>query len=162
MKPYDSKCYIVVVSVCLLAMLLSILPMPGLLWWFKPSWLLLVMVFFTLQFPGLLSLFSVWCMGLFCDLLLNDVFGLHALIFVLVFWLATLMSRFIKSVVLLQQLIVIFGFSLLQLFCVALANHWQGSRYHVGFLLLVAVLNSALWPAVVMLLSRFKLQKVML
>jgi rod shape-determining protein MreD len=81
---------------CLLfvAMALMILPVTHsfLLW--QPNWVLVVMVFWLSVAPQSLGVFSLWCIGLFQDLLLAEPLGMTAMSYVVVgFFVSRIASR---------------------------------------------------------------------
>ena len=63
-------------------MALSILPLPWAVQWWQPGWVLLVLVYWLFSQPERMGFFLVFSLGLFLDLLLGSVLGLHALLFV--------------------------------------------------------------------------------
>jgi rod shape-determining protein MreD len=63
----------------LFAFILSIMPLPPVLQWFQPAWLLLVIIFWLFAEPGILGLVTIWLLGLYLDLLTESALGQHAI-----------------------------------------------------------------------------------
>lgn len=76
------------------AMLLSLLPLPGLLEPLKPYWVALVMIYWTLETRATLSLGLAFVVGLVLDILSGSLMGMHALsLLVMVFLVQRFRSR---------------------------------------------------------------------
>jgi len=76
------------------ALLLSLLPMPGLLEPLKPYWVALVMIYWTLETRAMLSLGLAFVVGLVLDTLSGSLMGMHALsLVVMVFLVQRFRSR---------------------------------------------------------------------
>ena len=69
------------------ALLLSLLPMPGLLEPLKPYWVALVMIYWTLETRAMLSLGLAFVVGLVLDILSGSLMGMHALSLVVIVFL---------------------------------------------------------------------------
>lgn len=83
--------YFWIVFSIVLAMLLDVLPLPSWGVWFRPHWILLVVMFWLLIAPSYFGIFGAWLVGLLVDLLSGTLFGTHALALALI---AYLMLRF--------------------------------------------------------------------
>lgn len=70
---------------------LSVLPLPNNLQWFRPQWLLLFVIFCQLKQPTLFGMGSAWLLGLLMDALLGGRLGENALIFSLIYYLTALL-----------------------------------------------------------------------
>ena len=66
------------------ALLLTIVPLPQWLAYARPDWLLLVVVYWSLNAPGMAGLFYAWLCGLMLDALVGTLLGQHGLAFLLV------------------------------------------------------------------------------
>lgn len=67
-----------------LALVLTIVPLPMVIAQGRPDWLLLLVIYWCLTAPGLAGLVYAWFCGLLIDALLGTLIGQHALAFVLV------------------------------------------------------------------------------
>lgn len=69
-----------VVSVTvLIAMMLTILPLPDWAIWLRPEWVMLVMIYWCLAIPERFSVGVAWIIGLLLDILQGTLLGQHAL-----------------------------------------------------------------------------------
>lgn len=71
--------YGMIILSLLVAVFLNILPMP--LWsvWFRPEWVVLVVLFWIMTFPDSINVGTAWSMGLVLDALNGSLLGEHAL-----------------------------------------------------------------------------------
>jgi rod shape-determining protein MreD len=69
------------------AMLLSLLPLPAALLPFKPYWLAMVLIYWSLETREIISLGLAFVVGLFLDILSSSLMGLHALSLVIMVFL---------------------------------------------------------------------------
>jgi rod shape-determining protein MreD len=69
------------------AILLSLLPLPDALLPFKPYWVALVVIYWSLETRGILNLGLAFLIGLVVDVLSGSLMGLHALSLVIMVFL---------------------------------------------------------------------------
>ncbi|MDT8320277.1 MAG: rod shape-determining protein MreD, partial [Xanthomonadales bacterium] len=74
-----------------IAVLLTLLPLPPALNMLRPYWVALVLIYWSLETQGLISLGMGFAVGLLLDLLTGSLLGMHALGLVIIIYLA---SRF--------------------------------------------------------------------
>lgn len=131
----------------LLALLLSVAPMPEFLEIGRPLWLALLMSYWTLYLPHRVGMTSAWGFGLAADVLYGNLLGQMALVLTLVVFLVQLLQQRLRMFPVWQQslvLLVVFGLGqLVQLWLYVLA----GNRPPPTLLFMLPVLISALlWP----------------
>ncbi len=95
----------------LVALALSILPMPELISIFRPPWVLLLVLYIEYYLPGKFKLTALLIVGLLLDVLLSTVIGEHSFALLLVTWIASTKSRRVQFFSLIQQVCLI-GFFL--------------------------------------------------
>lgn len=86
-----------------LALMLTILPLP--LWaaWFRPEWLVLVVVYWCIALPHRFNIGIAWCLGLLLDALSGTVLGEHALALTIVAYVAVRLHKRIRAANIWQQ-----------------------------------------------------------
>ena len=83
-----------IILTILAAVLLSLLPLPEVLLPFKPYWVAMVLIYWTLETHGMISLGLAFLIGLVLDALSGSLMGLHALsLVVMVFLVQRFRSR---------------------------------------------------------------------
>ena len=70
-----------------IAVLLTLIPLPQVINYFRPNWLLLLVIGWMLIAPYQVGLLAVWLIGIGQDILYNAPLGEHALIFTLIAYL---------------------------------------------------------------------------
>jgi rod shape-determining protein MreD len=66
------------------AMVLTILPLPSLANWLRPDWVLLVLIFWLIVTPNIVGFIVAWIAGIFLDILLGSILGVHAFAIVVI------------------------------------------------------------------------------
>ena len=137
---------LLIVTTFLIAMSLMILPLPSFALYAKPQWVFVVLLFWLIFSPKKIGPISAWCVGLYVDLLMGDVLGEHALIFVLFAYVVQRFLRFIQVMPVWQQMV---GVGMATFFSVvtqvvilkltsSLLLSWQ--------LLFPIIINMLIWP----------------
>lgn len=140
----------------IVALLLSVAPMPEHLGIGRPLWLALVFTFWAMNYPHLVGLLTAWCLGLAQDVLYGTPFGQHALALVLVVFLVLTLQQRLKVFPLWQQsfaLLVIYGLAQLLLLWLSTLS---GMRPEINYYVVPVVVSSLLWPWLYLLLSNVK------
>lgn len=65
----------------IIALMLTIFPLPSALAWYRPAWVLLVLMYWLITVPDRVGIVSSFFVGLLLDLLTGSLLGLHALLF---------------------------------------------------------------------------------
>ena len=93
------------------ALVLTILPLPMWAVWFRPEWLVLVVIYWCIALPHRVNVGIAWLLGLTLDGLSGTVLGEHALAMATVAYLAVKIHKQIRAASLWQQslTICIFG-----------------------------------------------------
>src|SRR4029079_7441140 len=91
----------------IVALILSILPMPSLISAFRPPWVLLLVLYIEYFLPGNFKLTSLLFVGLLMDVLLSTVIGEHSFALLLVTWIASSRSRRFQFFSMMQQIFLI-------------------------------------------------------
>ncbi len=113
---------------CLItASLLTVLPLPFYMKELKPLWLPMVLLLWVIYFPGFIGVGVAWLLGLWADILLGTLLGVHAMAFALVCYVAFLFQRRLSMLSLFQQALIVF----LMLEMVLLVLFWI--QYGIGF-----------------------------
>ena len=91
-----------------MALALAILPMPESLFWFRPNWVTLVLIYWICYLPRNVGVLSGLTVGLLTDLLRGSFFGSQGLILSIVAFITiNLRSRFRLAQVWVQSLFVL-------------------------------------------------------
>jgi rod shape-determining protein MreD len=79
----------------LAAILLTVLPLPHSLAYWRPDWVAMILLFWVLNEPGLVGVWTAFFLGLLIDVLTGTLFGMHPFMLALVAYLARLSHRWV-------------------------------------------------------------------
>jgi rod shape-determining protein MreD len=130
----------------IVALLLSILPMPELISAFRPPWVLLFVLYIEYFLPGNFRLSTLLLVGLLLDVLLATVIGEHSFSLLLVTWIASSKSRRFQFFSMMQQIFLIGFFCLLYQSIIALITALLGFNYSLITPLASALVGMFIWP----------------
>ena len=150
----------VIVLSLLLAILLTILPLPTWASWGRPLWVLMVLCYWAMALEDSVSVGIAWLIGILLDVLGGTVFGEHALVMCLCVFIFIKLKKQIRLFPLLQQAIVILLLSVLYQSIIYLIQGILGSLPQTVFYWLPIITTPLFWPWVFVILRdsrrRFK------
>ncbi|HCU05857.1 MAG: rod shape-determining protein MreD [Gammaproteobacteria bacterium GWE2_42_36] len=137
----------------LVAFSLMILPLPSEIERVMPDWLLLVLIYWAMALPAVVSIFTAFFIGMIADLLMGTLWGEQAFALVLVTYLVVKLHQRIRVYPLTQQMIIIFLFVLLYKLIILIIQDFLGLLPHSFSLYWISLLTSTLiWPWIFILL----------
>ena len=138
------------------ALLLSVMPMPEQMEIGRPLWLALVLTFWAIHFPQNIGVLTAWCVGIAQDVLYGTLFGQHALALVIIVFLVLTLQQRLKVFPLWQQsfaLLVIYGLAQLVLLWLGTLS---GMRPEINYYAWPVLISCLLWPCLYLLLVNVK------
>lgn len=130
----------------LVALILSVVPMPAPFDAGRPMWLAMVTAYWVMALPHRVGLLTAWVAGLATDVLFGELFGQNALVLVIVAWLMLLLYQRIRRFPLWQQSLVMLPvLGIAQMVSLWLGS-LAGSRPPTLLYLLPALISTLLWP----------------
>jgi rod shape-determining protein MreD len=148
--------YWIIVASLLLAAVLAVLPLTRSLIWWRPEWILLVLLYWTIALPHRVGLVTALAVGLLVDVMEGAAIGQNMLCLAVVVTLARFMYQRVRVFSPLQQALVIFVLAGLH----QLITQWLQSLQGVGaseFAFLFPALSTALlWPLVMPVLRELR------
>jgi len=145
---------LIIFGTFIISLFLSQLPLPDILRWARPEWVLLFLVFWVIRAPLRVGLGYAFVLGLLLDLAQGGVLGLNALSLTLLAFLAQLLYRRMRMFPLGQQGIVI----MLLVGLNQLLHYWMqgltGTHGDSLLFLLPALFSGLFWPVVFLFLQR--------
>lgn len=156
MSGHSSKITLVMWLTLLVALLLSVMPVPENMEIGRPLWLALVLTFWAIYFPQNIGLLTAWCVGIAQDVLYGTLFGQHALALVIIVFLVLTLQQRLKVFPLWQQscaLLVIYGLAQLVLLWLSTLS---GMRPEINYYAWPVLISCLLWPWLYLLLINIK------
>lgn len=149
----DFRTLLVFASTLFLAFVLERLPMPEILSWLQPAWVILAVTILVLRAPTLFGLWLAIPLGLMLDAERGSYLGLHILIIALHIYLLQVLYKRIVMFNFIQQMAVVFLLVVLQ----QMLTYWvlsvlTNSARPVD-LWLPALTSAMMWPWVYALVS---------
>ncbi|AGA91490.1 rod shape-determining protein MreD [Thioflavicoccus mobilis 8321] len=140
----------------LVALLLTVLPMPDWALPYRPPWVALTLIYWTLALPERVGVFSAFAVGILLDVLSVSLLGQHALSLSVVAYLALELHQRIRQFPVLQQTMSVWMLLLVErlLFLWVLGATGQpvpGFLYWGG-----SVTGALLWPWLFVLLRNLR------
>ena len=138
----------------LIAFILTLLPLPAWLAILRPEFLVLTVLYWSIQAPFAGGIGLGWFSGLLLDAFQGPVLGEHALAMALVAYLGVHEHQRIRTKPLLQQSLMVFAVLVLYEFVLFAVDGWSGHPLTTPLRWVPTATGALLWPAVATLLSR--------
>jgi rod shape-determining protein MreD len=144
----------VIAASYVLALILTIWPLP--LWAeaFRPAWVPLVTIYWCLWLPERVGVIVAFLAGLLVDTLSGTLLGEHALALVLVAWAALWMHLQVRVFPWWQQCVVVALILALNAFVLFWVDGMLGYRLGAGMRMMPILISAAIWPWVLQVLNR--------
>jgi len=136
-----------------IAAVLTLVSLPEWVFYFRPDWLALVVVFWVMVLPDKFSLGYGCINGLFLDLLLVKPFGLNAFGFVVLSYIVSIWSSQIKVLSLWQQSLFVSMLSLLFKLIEGSISVFVSGFVFTEYYWYSTLGNIIFWPAISIILS---------
>lgn len=149
--------FLVVAGCVLVSLLLTVMPLPSMLDWLRPSIPLLIVVYWSTAMPDRYGTWFGWLVGMLLDTLRATPFGTHALAFAVVGYAANQLTARMKVYPVLQQMMVV---ALLGGVAVVLmrviGNLTDTTTASLAAALLPVIPTALLWPWAMSILDRLR------
>lgn len=145
-----------IITSIFLAIVLMLLPLPEWTTWFRPAWVLLLLIYWSLDSPYRLNVGVAWVIGIMIDLLTGTLLGEHALAYTVVVYFVSKMYIRIRMYPLLQQSLSIFVFVLLYQFILYCIQGFIGELPNSQLFWFSSVTSMFLWPWLFVLLRDWR------
>jgi len=136
----------------LVALMLSALPLPEDLQWWRPEWVLLVLLYWIVALPTRVGLGTAWILGILLDVLGGSLLGLNALALTIVAYVMILVYQRVRMFSWLQQVLFVFALVALDQIIVHWVKGILGVSSQTLMFLVPALISAVLWPVLFMLL----------
>ena len=138
------------------SVLLSLIPLPPLMQPFRPLWLSLILIYWSLEGPHPISLGFAFALGLLVDVLLASLIGLHAIQWVVLMFLVARFSSRIRFSSLLPQTFTVFLLLLNERFILLWVLLFRGESSFGIDLWMPAIVGALIWPWLFIFLSKLR------
>ncbi|MDX1539572.1 rod shape-determining protein MreD [Arsukibacterium sp.] len=142
----------------LIALLLTVMPMPQQVKLFRPDWALLVVLYWTLALPGRVNILTAFVLGFLTDVLIGTVLGVNALAFSVVTFIVAVNHLKIRNFSVIQQALLIGLFLALYHLLLFWLSHFLTGVYFLPAYLWPVLTGMLVWPWLFWLLRRYRRQ----
>jgi rod shape-determining protein MreD len=150
-------CRIAVIGLTLcVALMLTILPLPSWATWFRPLWVMLVIIYWCLALPEQISIGVAWAIGLLLDILQGTLLGQNALALTVVAYFVVKFHPRIRLYPLWQKTLIVFFLSVIYLALLFWVQGLMGILPNSWEFWSPAMTSSLLWPWVFIILRDFR------
>ncbi len=138
------------------ALILTILPLP--LWaaWFRPEWVVLVLVYWNIALPQRVNIGTSWIIGLLLDALSGTILGEHALALVVITYIAVKLHKRIRTVNIWQQSLTLGLLVMLFQAIIFIVQALVGEIPRSFFYWLPSLTSALFWPWVFIILRDWR------
>jgi rod shape-determining protein MreD len=140
----------------LATVLFSLIPLPGVLWPFKPYLVALVVIYWSLETQDTISLGLAFLIGLVLDILSGSLMGLHALSLVVMVFLVQHFRSRLRFFPPWQQALSVFGLLVNDRIILIWITVLLGEPLPTWEYWLPPLIGMALWPWLFLLLDRVR------
>lgn len=123
-----------------------IVPQPMWMIYAKPQWVFVVLLFWLIQAPNKIGPTIAWLIGLYVDLLMGDVLGEHAFVFVIFAYFLQRFLRVFQAMPLWQQVLSVGFASALNVTAQYVFMKFSGVSLFNWHMFLPVVANMVIWP----------------
>ncbi len=142
----------VIAATLVLAMMLSIMPLPGWGEYLRPAWVPMVLIYWCLALPHRIGVGIGWVLGLLQDVLQDAVLGQHALCYAAIAFLALKLHQRMRVFPLGQQALTVLLLVTLSQLLLLWIRGIIGESPSVWLYLLPALSSAVLWPWVFLIM----------
>ena len=142
----------IVILTIVAAFMLAMMPLPDWAQAFRPDWVTLTLIYWTMALPASIGVTIAWCIGLMLDVSHGALLGQHALGLVLVIYFIQLQHQRLRVASLVQQAIVIFILILIKQALVLWVSGIMGHAPDSWLYFMPSITSALFWPWVYIIL----------
>lgn len=152
----------VIILTVLLALILTIMPLPALIAPWRPEWTALVLIYWALARPERVGVGIAWCVGILQDVLQVTVLGAHGLAFALIVYLTIQLYQRLRLVPIWQQMITVLVLLTISHLLLLWIRGVMGEATISWQFMAPVTISTLIWPLIFLLLRavrrRFQVQ----
>lgn len=145
-QPIQPRGGIIIIATFAVALLLTILPLPGWMVALRPEWVALTLIYWSMALPQRVGVISGWGLGLLLDALKGAVLGQHALALAIIAYLTYKVHQQVRVYPMWQQALSVMGLLLLYQLLVMWVSGIIGVKSQGWLHWLPTLSSTLLWP----------------
>jgi len=144
--------YLVIYASLVVALILMILPLPDWAQIYRPNWVALVLIYWSMALPKRVGLWFAFFCGIVLDTSLGTLFGQHAMALVIIIFFNLNFHQRIRVLALAQQAIYVFALLLINQGVVAWVEGIMGRPTPLLAFFSAPLVGMLIWPWVFVIL----------
>ncbi|MFT4607198.1 MAG: rod shape-determining protein MreD [Urechidicola sp.] len=153
--------YLVIPLSFIVGMILLILPLPDWVKIYRPDWVALILIYWSMALPKRVGLWSAFIVGLLVDTLLGTLLGHHALALVVITYLNLNVYLRIRVLSLPQQSFYVFSLLVISQLIISWMNGIMGLTVPIQAVFGAPFIGMLMWPLAFVILRDIR-RKAML
>ncbi|MBF0786234.1 rod shape-determining protein MreD [Muribacter muris] len=147
---------LVLVLIFIVAFVLEIMPWPAGFQGLRPTWVVLVLIYWALALPNKISVGTAFIAGIIWDLILGSILGVHALVLSIAIYFVAKYHLILRNLSLwLQGVLVIAYIAVIRFLILFVELVLHGAVFNQQELL-GAVISGVLWPWIFLLMRQIR------
>jgi rod shape-determining protein MreD len=138
----------VILITFIIALLLTIIPLPDWLRYVRPDWVGLVLIYWCLALPERVGVGTGWVTGLLVDLLTGTLLGQHALSLTIVAWLTLKFHQRMRLFPVLQQAVTVMVLLIVHQLLALWISRVIGRPAAPWYVWMPAITGMLIWPPI--------------
>jgi rod shape-determining protein MreD len=139
-----------------IALILTIMPLPGWTEPLRPYWVMLVIIYWCMATPARVGIGIAWLMGIFVDVSEDALLGQHALAMALIAFFAVSLHQRLRIFPIWQQSVSVFVFSLIYSIIVLWVKGISGQYTNLWLALQPCLTSAIFWPVIFLFLRQIR------
>ncbi len=149
-----------VIGSIILALMLTMVPLPAVLDTFRPDWIALVLIYWTMMLPQSYSVGIAWIVGLILDVAQGTLLGQHALALVVIIFLTSRFHLLMRVFPMSQLTLTVFALLAIYQFLLFWINGVVGVEARATSYWGPVVIGTLFWPIVAGFLSGLRFRNL--
>lgn len=146
------RCFLVIYPSIIAGLILLILPLPDWAQIYRPNWVALILIYWSMALPKEVGLWTALVTGLLADSLQGTLLGQHALALVVIIYLNLNVHLLIRVLSLVQQALYVFGLLMINQLIITWVNGMMGLSIPAQAFFSAPLIGMLLWPWVFVIL----------
>lgn len=147
---------LVLTFIFVIAFVLEIMPWPVDLQGLRPTWVVLVLIYWALALPDKISVGTAFLAGIVWDLILGSILGIHALVLSIAIYFVAKYHLILRNLSLwLQSLLVMAYIALIRFFIFFIELVLHSAEFNTQEII-GAIISGILWPWIFLLMRHIR------
>lgn len=147
---------LILTFIFVIAFVLEIMPWPANLQGLRPTWVVLVLIYWALALPDKVSVGTAFLAGIVWDLILGSILGIHALVLSIAIYFVAKYHLILRNLSLwLQSLLVMAYIALIRFFIFFIELVLHSAEFNTQEII-GAIISGILWPWIFLLMRHIR------